>query len=754
MTTYAAGRFTTAVAVGDLNGDAKPDLVAANYGDGTASVLLGNGDGTFGAASTLLAGNGPESVALGDLNGDGKTDLIVANSGTALFDRASVDGDTLSIFPGNGDGTFAAKTSLTTPKGPQAVIAVDLNADGRLDLVSANRGANQIAIWLGNGDGTFSADPARMVTGVRPSAVAAGDVNFDGKIDLVVSNGGSSTVSVLLGAGDGTFAANLAFGTGPSPRGIALADVNQDGVTDILTANYLFSNISLLLGRGTGAFRAHVDFTSLGTPFSIAVGDVNVDGKPDIITANQDNNGSAVVLRGSFSGFQPKALFRTGRGPTAVALADLNADGKPDIVAANFNSGRLGVLLNALQSSTTTLISSEPIAPLRSTVQFTAVVRGPAGALTPPTGFVQFFNGTRSLGSVALRPDGSASIITSHLTLGDHTISARYVGDSRYSSSQATPLTQTIGLDQPAGRPLVFPTLSAVKLPTTSAPGEVGAARIRLENQGTALANGTVAVQLFLSTDEALSGDDVAVAAKINQLPLRLAAGALVTINNGFTVPGTLAAGTYFVLAKLTAVSGVAVGDVASGTAASATTFDAVLKFGQVGTRPGVVLTRTKPDGTKVVYRLSGPGTGSLSEDGSGNTDVSLIGTTAASVASITATGATSTSTLRNVSAAGPIGGLIATATTLTGSLQLGGGAGRITLGGVSLGSIATAGTLGALSILKDFDGSATIGKRLGSVAIGGLLTSTSRILAATLPIAARISGQVVATAADPRFHV
>src|SRR6267143_783252 len=184
------------VAVGDLNGDRTPDLVVANS-FAAVSVLLGNGDGTFGANTDLPIG-GATSVAIADLNADGKLDLAVTGSSS------------VSVLLGNGDGTFGAKTDFTTGPGPASVAIGDLNADGKLDLAVANYSSTSVSVLLGNGDGTFG-PKTDFATGPFPVSVAIGDLNADGKLDLAVANLNSSTVSVLLGNGDGTFGAKTDF---------------------------------------------------------------------------------------------------------------------------------------------------------------------------------------------------------------------------------------------------------------------------------------------------------------------------------------------------------------------------------------------------------------------------------------------------------------------------------------------------------------------------------------------------------------
>ncbi|PYM87134.1 MAG: hypothetical protein DME09_00365, partial [Candidatus Rokuibacteriota bacterium] len=151
---FAVGTSPFSVAMGDFDGDGKPDLAVANGGSNDVSVLLGNGDGTFKPAKNYEAGlgGGPLWVAVGDFNLDGKLDLVVANSSS----------DSVGVLLGNGDGTF--RPSVTFPAGgtaPQSVAVGDFNGDGKPDLAVASYYSNNVTVLIGNGDGTFQT--ARVV---------------------------------------------------------------------------------------------------------------------------------------------------------------------------------------------------------------------------------------------------------------------------------------------------------------------------------------------------------------------------------------------------------------------------------------------------------------------------------------------------------------------------------------------------------------------------------------------------------------
>ena len=203
------------VAVGDFNGDGKSDLVTADQTANTASVLLGNGNGTFQAKQSFNIDCSARPVAVGDFNGDGKSDLVAG-----VFDT-SIDAYAASVLLGNGNGTFQAKHNFGTGASPYSVTVSDFNGDGKGDLVTADYDDSTASVLLGNGNGTFQAKQS-FETWACPRSVAVGDLNSDGRSDLVAPNYWGDNVSVLLG--NGTTATSTTTAPGLQPiTGVSLA---------------------------------------------------------------------------------------------------------------------------------------------------------------------------------------------------------------------------------------------------------------------------------------------------------------------------------------------------------------------------------------------------------------------------------------------------------------------------------------------------------------------------------------------------
>jgi len=264
------------------------------YGvDGSINAGVGGaiGTGRFAARSTVATGGSPQSVTLGDLNGDGVLDMVTADG--------AFGANTASIMLGNGDGTFKARTTVQTGANPRSVTLGDLNGDGVIDIITGDRNDNKASIMLGNGDGTFKARTT-VQTGANPRSVTLGDLNGDGVLDMITADTGGSTASIMLGNGDGTFKARTTVQTGAFPYSVTLGDLNGDGVLDIVTAGG--TTASIMLGNGEGTFKAPTTASTGLSSVSATLGDLNGDGVLDIITADAGDSTASIFLSQTQSG--------------------------------------------------------------------------------------------------------------------------------------------------------------------------------------------------------------------------------------------------------------------------------------------------------------------------------------------------------------------------------------------------------------------------------------------------------------------
>jgi hypothetical protein len=329
---YTVGANPQYIATADFRHDGRLDLVSANYGSGSASVLLGNGDGTFQPQSVYQNLECAQVPIVGDYNRDGILDFAVPYCGG------------VAILLGHGDGTFNFLNSYPTP-GYYHGITADFNRDGKLDLALADSG---VSVLLGNGDGSFGLSHEYQAGGFS-TTVATGDVNRDGTLDLVTSNYDENNVSILLGNGDGTFRTHVDYATGNNPVAVIVADFNGDGKLDLAVAIPAPGDqgpgaVSILLGNGDGTFRPRVDYPTSAGAIRIDVGDFNQDGKLDLAVSTVGP--SVDILLGNGDGtFQPALSFPTGGRPWNPVAADFNGDGHLDVATGNFDDGTISVLL-------------------------------------------------------------------------------------------------------------------------------------------------------------------------------------------------------------------------------------------------------------------------------------------------------------------------------------------------------------------------------------------------------------------------
>jgi hypothetical protein len=359
--------------VGDFNGDGSLDL--AGTGGPSASVRLNNGAGTFGARVDYAVGGPGQDLTAGDFNADGRLDLVVTINDPQIG---------LSLLNGNGNGTFGAPVTFPNTSGfdSPAVSAVDLNNDGKLDVVVAHEiacytapcvASEVISVMIGKGDGTFQLSREIQV-GRGMAEIAVGDYNRDGFKDLALA-GVQGQVYRLDGVGDGTFVQRPTLTAVVDPSfipvtDIDVADFNGDSIQDLVVAvPHNGSRTAILIGNGEGTFRAPLVLTdpNLSIPQQQAVADYNGDGFQDLALSLGDGSFGLMQIRngngdGTFQAPRQYLVPPNGSslGGIFILSANLNGDTKPDIA---LNIGGAFPSFAALLNSTGAAPPPTPSAP-------------------------------------------------------------------------------------------------------------------------------------------------------------------------------------------------------------------------------------------------------------------------------------------------------------------------------------------------------------------------------------------------------
>ena len=395
-----------ASAVGDLNGDGKPDFViAASAGHVGVFQNIGGvgmlGPGSFAAEVDLPLPSGGSGVfngvTLADVDGDGKLDILVCdmNQGWVVIYRNISTGGTLTA------DSFATPVVLSTGADPRHVRVADLDGDGRPDVICANSGSSTISIFRNIGvAGTLTAGsfaPRVDLACVNQSQdVAVADFDGDGKPDLAVVNFGATELSVFQNVGTIGLIGTNSFGTRVDLPALAQSqtimalDVDGDGKLDLVTgangnAISVYRNTAATGALTTNSFAAAVNFATPGWAHTVGVGDINGDGKPDVGVVGQANNFMSmfqnVSQKGSITNtsMASRVDYAAGSNAWGISVGDLDGDGRPDVIFCNQYDNTISIYQNQMPYLVPPAINVQPtniMASVGGTAMFSVAVSG------------------------------------------------------------------------------------------------------------------------------------------------------------------------------------------------------------------------------------------------------------------------------------------------------------------------------------------------------------------------------------------
>ncbi len=378
---YFSGGLPCDVAAADVNGDLWADLIVANEGAHSVSVLLNAGDGTFLSATPFPVAGAPLAVAVAEMNADPFPDIIASNSTT----------NNVSVLINLGDGTFAAAADYPCGAAPWGIVAADLNGDQAADVAVVNHDADSFSVLLNNGDGTLSLSGLFAAGGayISPAWLTTGHFNNDEHLDIAVTKNyhnlyfNAGYVQIYFNDGAGSFTSTQTFETGRTATTPMTADFDGDQDVDLAVSGFVNNSyrISVLLNDGAGTF-ASPSYYFAGAGGRATAGDFDADGDVDVLVSEADVYASSfsVVLNNGDATFADPFTVSVGSDPRGMTGADIDRDGDRDAAVAVQGEHTVAVAINL--TDPVAAAPREAPSALRTSVQLLGNVPNPFGRST------------------------------------------------------------------------------------------------------------------------------------------------------------------------------------------------------------------------------------------------------------------------------------------------------------------------------------------------------------------------------------
>ncbi|RMF41362.1 MAG: hypothetical protein D6753_09745, partial [Planctomycetota bacterium] len=400
----------------DINGDRHLDIVQAHprtAGSGGASSLkvnLGAGDGTFLPSQRVgLLGTSIKPLRFADIDHDAHLDVVgptnlgpatiavYAGTREGLVDMQTVDlnadgfedvlalnehNDRIKVFVGDALGQFTRMPDLLTGRAPQAITAVDLDADGDVEIVTANRAGRSLTVFDGSVESGWTTHTIRGGNGFID--VAAADINGDGQVDLIAIDDSSQAAWVFLG--NNTLAPEMPAPVplGDTPGELAIGDATGDGIPDLAITLPETSRVIVLPGLGNGQFDNPFYVHTAAAASDVAIIDFNADTKPDLVATLPAIGQVSVHYNLGGQQFAKAQLIRVGDSPRRVELGDVDEDGRLDLIVANQGDGSVSVIYSRFNPNEVYRYDADAIDPDGDAITY-SLVDGPGGLLIDAT---------------------------------------------------------------------------------------------------------------------------------------------------------------------------------------------------------------------------------------------------------------------------------------------------------------------------------------------------------------------------------